>query len=247
MTEIILDERAWCENILSKFDMGASPVTTLNRLAKYYHSIGCKKNEISRKLEEFILRCNPSANMMRWQEVVDTCVKHADKRPLIHIDSIDINKSELDQISLLSGQMAQKLAFTLLCIAKYRNAVSPKNDSWVNMDSRDVFRMANAQTTRVRQYTMMNDLLLAGYVNMNHIVDNVSMRVTFIDNCSDVAMRITDFRNLGNQYLNYYHGGYVECAHCGLVIKRSGRNQKYCKACSDMKRATNTRRLNCAA
>lgn len=232
MTEIILDERTWCENVLKSFSMGSSPAGTLNRLAKYYFTLGHKKNDIARLLEEFILRCNPSANIMRWQEVIDNCVRHADRRPLIAVESIPITQKELDLIGALPGQMIRKLMFTLLCLAKYRNAVSPKNDSWVSYENRDIFKMANIQTTRVRQYTMMNDLLQVGYVGMSKIVDNVSVRVMIIDNDVPV-MHISDFRNIGHQYSAISSDNYLECANCGLMVRRSGNNQKYCHACAN--------------
>lgn len=231
MTEIILDERTWCENMLKSFSMGSSPAGTLNRLAKYYFTLGHKKNDIARLLEEFILRCNPSANIMRWQEVIDNCVRHADRRPLIAVESIPVTQKELDLISELPGQMIRKLMFTLLCLAKYRNSVSPKNDNWVGYENRDIFKMANIQTTRVRQYAMMNDLLRVGYIGMSKIVDNVSVRVSIIDDGIPVIY-VSDFRNIGNQYVRYLGGNYIECAHCGLVIKKIGRNNKYCPLCA---------------
>lgn len=236
MIEIILDEKSWCENVLSSFSMGSSPTSTLNRLAKYYHSIGYRRSEIGRLLEEFILRCNPSANIMRWQDVIDNCVRHSDRRPLISIDGIPITKSELSKIGALPGTMLRRLMFTLLCLAKYRNTVNDRNDGWVSYENRDIFKIANVQTTRLRQYAMMNDLLRAGYIGMSKIVDNVSVRVTMIEEDDDIAIRVTDFRNLGNQYSNYIAGGYIECAHCGLTVKRNSSAQKYCKDCAyDMK------------
>lgn len=232
MTEIILDERTWCENMLKSFSMGSSPAGTLNRLAKYYFTLGHKKNDIARLLEEFILRCNPSANIMRWQEVIDNCVRHADRRPLITVEAIPITQKELDLIGALPGQMMRKLMFTLLCLAKYRNAVSPKNDSWVGYENRDIFKMANIQTTRTRQYAMMNDLLRVGYVDMSKIVDNVSVRVAIPLGDTDPIIEITDFRNLGNQYIHHCMGGYMECASCGIIVKRNRNVHKYCSVCA---------------
>ena len=53
------------------------------------------------------------------------------------------------------------------------------------------------------------------------------------------AIKITDFRNLGYQYLKYYGEPYFECANCGIVTKykdpdniRSTRQQKYCASCA---------------
>ena len=55
-------------------------------------------------------------------------------------------------------------------------------------------------------------------------------------------MKITDFRNLGFQYLNHMEGGFFECANCGLTVRdervkngsfiSAGRKAMYCKDCA---------------
>lgn len=232
MIEIILDEKSWCENLLRGFSMGGNPVGALSRLAKYYYSIGHRKADIGRLLEEFILRCNPSANIMQWQTYVDSCVAQADKRPLIYIDAIHITKAEMDCIESLPGITLQKLMFTLLCLAKYRNAVSPKNNYWVNYESRSIFRLANVELTRARQYALLNDLIAKEYIGVSKIVDNTNMQVLIGDDADDVVLHVTDFRNLGYRYMHYQRGGYIECQNCGLLTKLRSGAQKYCTDCS---------------
>ena len=45
-------------------------------------------------------------------------------------------------------------------------------------------------------------------------------------------LRITDFRNLGNQYMMYLGESYFQCVECGLVVRRITNNQKYCDDCA---------------
>ena len=40
-----------------------------------------------------------------------------------------------------------------------------------------------------------------------------------------------DLRNLGYQYLKYYGEPFLECANCGLTVKRANNKQKYCNSC----------------
>ena len=52
----------------------------------------------------------------------------------------------------------------------------------------------------------------------------------------EVAVRVSDFRNLGYQYLKYHGEPYFECENCGLTVrqnnKKTGRRQKYCQSCA---------------
>ena len=64
-------------------------------------------------------------------------------------------------------------------------------------------------------------------------VDNVNINVLCLDEGGDPVMQVTDFRNLGNQYLMYHGHQYIECASCGLVVPKKNNSQRYCKHCGE--------------
>jgi len=74
-----------------------------------------------------------------------------------------------------------------------------------------------------------------GLIQFSKKVDNTNVRVCFAED-GDVAMTITDLRNLGYQYLKYHGEPYFECTNCGITVKidepTKGRKQKYCKECA---------------
>lgn len=69
-----------------------------------------------------------------------------------------------------------------------------------------------------------------GMIRFSKNVDNTNVRVCFITP-GETAMVITDFRNLGYQYLKYHGEPYFECVNCGITIKRNNNKQKYCANC----------------
>lgn len=233
MTEIVLNEKQWAEDAIQNASLGNKPAETLGRLARYYRELGYKKSEASKMLEEFIIRCDPAVNVIRWQPVIESSIKYAQQMKLIDIPPIIVTSKELAKIGELPGVLLQRLMFTLLCLAKYGNAVSPRNNSWVNCESRDIFALANIKVTIKRQALLFNDLWNAKYIGYSNIVDNVNVVVDIVDKDGrDAVMQIDDFRNLGNQYMQHIGDGYMSCGHCGAVIKRNSPNQKYCKACA---------------
>lgn len=232
MTDIVLNEKQWVEDAISASKLGNKPSETLGRLARYYHEIGYKKSEIHKMLEEFMIRCDPNINVVRWQPVIDNSIRYAWKGSLIMIDPIAVTQSEMDSISKLSSVLLQRLMFTLVCLAKYGNAVNPNNNSWVNRDIKEILALANIKMTVRRQSLLFNDLWCEEYIGFSNIVDNINVNVKILDDTGEVAMRIDDFRNLGNQYMQYVGEGYMTCKNCGLVVKRNAPNQKYCKDCA---------------
>lgn len=212
--------------------LGKSPSETMTRLARYYYDSGYKSRDVRIMLEEFLLRCDPYANVVKWQDTIDWCVKRGEKRPLLMIDPIAVTKGELARIQELDGVRLQRVMFTLLCLAKYGNAANPKNNGWVNQDTKDIFARADVKITRTLQALLFNDLWAAGYIAYNNIVDNLSVRVLICEEEGEEAARIDDFRSLGNQYMMLIGEKYMKCCVCGLTVRQMSPHQKYCKDCA---------------
>ena len=234
---IVLKENDWAEQMISSKSLGDHPAETLRRVARYYLDKGCSKAEAAKRLEMFLLRCNPDASIPKWYDTITRSVRDAQKRPAVYIESIPIYKSELDVISRIKSKLARRLAFTLLCLSKYWNLVRGKSDYWVNSGMSEIMRMANVSTSFKRQCLLYYDLNESGMIQLSRKVDSTNVRVCFAKEDGDVAMEITDFRNLGYRYLMYCGEDFFECENCGIVTKiksKDGnvRKQKYCPSCS---------------
>lgn len=231
---IVLNEYEWAEKMLENNEIGRKPSETLSRISKYYLSNKYSKKETRRMLDAFLLRCDPNVSLPRWSDLLDRIVKNSSKYPLIMIEGVAITDAELAEIEKLKGVQMRRLAFTLLCVAKYWNEVSPNNGGWVNCPDREIMQMANINTSVKRQSAMFGELRNAGLIKFSRKVDNLNVRVVFIKD-GETEMFIRDFRNLGYQYLRHCGGSFFECANCGLTLKfqeRRGRPQKYCANCA---------------
>lgn len=236
MAELILDERLWCEDIVSNPRMGNNVGQTLTLLARYYHEAGYKKQEIRRRLEWFVLRCRPNSSLQIWTERIESALRQAGKGELVQIDYIGITQNELDIIAAYPTKLGQRLLFTMLCIAKYTHTRCPSKEFWVNVEQREVFSRANITMNVHRQNLLLGSLIHSGHLGMSCIVDNGNMYVNFVDTDGEPAVKVRDMRNLGNQYLRLTEQGYFECQCCGLVVRRRSPGNKYCADCaSDMK------------
>ncbi len=228
---IVLNEYEWAEQAIRNHELGKRPAETLGRVSRYYYANQYDKRELRKKLDEFLLQCDPNASTVQWSDFLDKLAKNAGKYPLARIDSIPVSRAEMEKIEALEGIQVRRLAFTLLCAAKYWDLVSPSNNHWVNTPDREIMQMANIQTSIRRQSAMFGRLERDGMIRFSKRVDNLNVQVLFMED-GEEALRIRDFRNLGYQYLRYYGSGYMECACCGMTVKRQGNAQKYCSACA---------------
>lgn len=204
-------------------------------MARYYLDEGYSKEETRKKLDRFFEDCTGSSSV-RFSSYLDNVIKQAVKHPAMDIDFIPITSKELELINGLSGKQLKRLAFTLLCLAKYWNCVNTDNDFWVHDANKDIMSMANIKTSSKRQGLLFRSLHDAGLIRFSKKITNTDVRINFADEDGDPVLEVTDFRNLGYQYLMYTGEPFFECECCGIVTKydnpKVGRRQKYCTSCA---------------
>ena len=232
---IVLNELVGAEKSLQERALGKKPCETLSRVAKYYIHKEVNRRDVRRLLDDFLLQCDPTASLVSWADTLDGIVKGAYKYPLIVIEAVEITVPEMNKIDALQGRQLRRLAFTLLCIAKYRKLVSDTANYWVNTQDNEIMNMANINTSIKRQSAMFGQLVETGLIRPSKQIDNLNVQVLFAEN-GETAMRITDFRNLGYQYMRYHGEPYFVCERCGVTTKSNnastGRKQTYCKECA---------------
>ena len=235
---IVLNEHEWAKEMISSRSLGKKPFETLSRVAKYYIDKDYSKKEVRKMLDTFLIQCEPTASLPKWSDTIDYALERALKYDAIKIDFIEITKPEIEIVDALDGKQIRRLAFALLCLAKYWDIVNPQGDHWVNSKDCEIMRMANINTSIKRQSLMYHTLNELGLIQFSKKVDNTNVRVCFMKT-GEPAVRVSDFRNLGYQYLRYRGEPYFECQNCGITTrydnpgnKNSCAKQKYCRACA---------------
>lgn len=239
---IVLREHEWAENMIRTKSLGRKPSETLRRVARYYIDKGYDRKRVREYLDTFLIQCEPVASLPKWSDALDYAVSRAVKYKAVDIDRIDITKPEMDKIDALDGNQMKRLAFTLLCLAKYRMIVMPNGSYWVNNKDSEIMSLANINTSVRRQCEMYHKLRECGMIRFSKRIDNTNVQVCFAED-GDVVMSITDFRNLGNQYmLQKNRKDFIVCQNCGVVVRKNtvkpigysqqGGRQKYCKSCA---------------
>lgn len=158
-------------------------------------------------------------------------------RPFVDIHQISIYQDELDKIAEIPSATDRKVMFTLLCFAKYNNALNPNNNNWVNFDDTMIKKSAGVHS-RIRDYNLtMYNLKEMGMIAHSKKVTKNNILVKIIHNDEvesendevgvPPVMSLDDLRGLGAVYA-YTWGRFLTTG--------GGRNQhrsilKYCKEC----------------
>ena len=239
---IILNEKKYAEKIFESGLFEGKPYYDLQVMARYlYYVNGYRKKRIEKSLLNFLNDHYPPyrTNKLDWADTVESIATKAGKYPLSEIDAVYITQSELDSIANLESQRHQRVAFAMLCIAKYGNMKNVKNNGWVNTEPKEIFKTARVSATIVQQDYIIGDLGIVGLLEFPKQNGNLSSRVTFIDDASPVVLEVVeiDFQELGYVYRKYCGENIIRCKNCGIYIKGSKDNKiKYCANCSGYKK-----------
>ena len=167
------------------------------------------------------------------ESVPDIVDSRSATRKMNVIDYIPISQEELATIEKIDNLMYERTAFTLICLAKYYNMILPNNGDWTNCDDVSIARFANNQQTAIKRGEAIHELCTLGLVSMAERDSNLNIKVNFISG-DDVAMKVSDFRDLGYQYMQYKGYRFTRCQVCGRLIKYiSKRPRTYCGECKE--------------
>lgn len=234
---IILNERKCAENALSGKTFHGDVFGSMKLVSCLFADRGMSKAETKDALKDYIVACNPHASIVKMDDMINAAVGYGHNHSLLEIESVDVYKDEISTIrAITQGKQTERLAFTLLCLSKYWNIKLESDKSWVNSKTSEIMGLANMRTSIKRQGDMYNYLKEDGLITLSKRVDCTNVRVNFGCTSGDIALSVTDFRNLGNQYLMYIGEPFFICAECGSVTKMNnpgiGRKQKYCADCA---------------
>ena len=202
----------------------------------YYHNNGFRKKKIYNLLFDFLKRNYPRYELEEsyWIGTVEKIASRAGKYPLAEIRGVSISVSEMLTITSIHNKVLERLAFTMLCLAKFWNAKKPNNNGWVNTDSKELFQYARISSKALDREIRIGQLHDMGLLEFPKRNGNMNCRVTFInDEDKNEAMFVSDFRELGYTYLKQKGENFIECAECGILIRNNkNRTKKYCKNCA---------------
>lgn len=185
------------------------------------------------ELDNFMKAKYPYYKSGNWQPTLERYANKAEERKLSEVDGIYITKAELEKIEELKNKVLERLAFTLLCLAKFKNAKFDKNNNWVKNSDSEIFKLARISAGREKKDLFINDLNSLDYIEYANKNDNLSLRVTYIDENSENVLYITDFRELGYEYWLYKGDSLIRCSDCGILIRNNKqKNRKYCTVCA---------------
>lgn len=210
-------------------------------IAKYYFSKELDAEELTNIVKKKILEFDLD-NYQEYKyhiKIMNTCeglFNNSIDRIFKEKEYIPIYENELRLIGTLPTDKQRKLMFTFFAIARYMDC-----DGWINKktskDISEVFKLANITLTSDKRNKLLHELYKNRYITFGKKVNNLNIKVN-LDDSGDIVYKVSDFNNIGNQYIGNFKKGYKQCKCCGKNYKIKSKNDyssKYCKKCAKEK------------
>lgn len=174
----------------------------------------------------------PNYNKVDWIDIIEKYAGKAGKYSLTECNGIWITQNEITTIESINNKVLERLAFTLLCLAKFHNFKNKDNNNWVTEEGSEIFRLANISTSAFDKELRFNKLKELNLISYAKKINNLNIQVLYVDDDSENIFLVKDFRSLGNEWRLYKGEKYIRCESCGMLVRKTNNKKKYCKDCA---------------
>lgn len=240
MLGLVVNESKVLEDILINNKLIEKHIVCINILIKHYLIKGeTDKLNIQEKVIEQLEKCDSNFKRSQWEDAIKNTInrickdrdKYKTEVKFIDVDSVEVTKSELDMIGKLGDKKLKKVAFILLVYAKISNNILQREDGWVSQSFTNIFKEAKVTANRKEKQLILHELYKREYISKNIKGSKISLRVNYLDNNSDVAIKIREFEGVVHEYLKYLGEKWKKCECCSNWITIKSNRTKYCKKC----------------
>lgn len=172
-------------------------------------------------------------------ELVQKTIREVKKRGLKLVDHIYLRQSEMDFIVNLNDIKLEKIAFVLLCLAKYHNEVSEEADNCIYFKLNEIKNMARINMSKKDFEYFYNNMYAVGALLENNNPTSTIQIVNFVsyDENDSVVMEVqeVDYLELAYLYLSWKNDGnkYGRCSNCNRLMRQGKtKPRKYCEECA---------------
>lgn len=240
MMNFLFNEQCAIENMIKmNFVDNDNIFSTIKDLARYNYFIKKMNDDDNyNSVLQYLQKNGQNINEENVYSIIDACVKKAKKYRFKQVNEILITKSELQFIRNLNDIKQEKVAFILLAIAKYYNALQESQNNTAYIRNSDICKLARVTIPAKDRDVFMQFAYDKGVLRRHNIAASTKKIVEFVSNNDDnaVVLRLkeNDFKDIAYTYLAYKTPHlFRRCVACGGWMKKDSKDRRICKSCFD--------------
>jgi hypothetical protein len=212
----------------------------LTILCEFWTKKGVKFDNLLESMISFCKKWNQQFNYVKSENLL-LGVLNSFQKFLKYNDKFEFNskiyifQEEIDEIKKIKDVKLQKIAFIMVCLAKWRcSNIDEYNKAFIYLNSsssiklKDIFAYAKVKATSKEQENSLHELNSIGFIN----VQLKPLLKYFIPEIKKSGKIILSFDINDNMIDNWLNITLPHCQKCGKPFEKNGNKQKYCKECA---------------
>lgn len=234
---LIFDENKQYQNLIENgFEKYPNKRDLIILCNHWINEDGCEMSDLRNNIVKFCTKWNNQFNEAKSENLILKVLDAVEKQqnglvPFVYNKEIIFTNNEAQTIIELKDKKLQKIAFVILCLAKWRNA----NYIYVNSESsiklKDIFDFAQVKATGKEKATMLHILNEMGFIDVQ-LKPILKLFIPCIQNDiqdDSVLKKFTISDDMINEWLDIVC---PHCERCGKFFEKTGNNNKFCAECS---------------
>ena len=229
---LIMNEKRYIENVIKskKVSEEISDRYLIKMLIRYFNNLYNKKELIDQ-----IHKLCKELNINNYEEYefynkIKKYIKEEERNPikLRDIEYIPLLQEELDIIKQCKKDREKKFLFVCYIMARFNNS------DWINIDDKDLFKMANISLSCKDRQLFIHDMIKKGYISQAKKNTNNSLKIERLN--GEETVKVIKFNNMGNFILAYLKPNYIQCEKCDKLVKIESKydgSSRYCDKCAE--------------
>lgn len=194
---------------------------------------GAEFADLKGKMVEFCIKWNSQFNYAKSENLLLRVLKALEEKQCSENGfkfekNIKIYQNELDEIQKLPTYKMQKVAFVMICLAKWRNVNFLYFNNQNSLKLKDVFSLANVKCTGKEQNLYLYDLKCADFID----IQMRPLLKCFYPCICDSGEGVIQFEIDENLLRHWENYALPHCVKCGKPFEKGSNRQKYCKICA---------------
>lgn len=230
---LIFDEKQHFENLIDNGFEKYPNKRDLTCLCSGWISQGARVEDLKFLMTNFCKQWNIKFNYAKNENLllgVVGCFTNREENKIkeyIH-NRILIYSSEIEIIKRLSGKKNQKVAFAILCLAKWRNSNYIYLNDSSSIHLKDVFSLVGLKDTNKNMSLILHSLNEQGFLDVQ-LKPIMKCFIPCIVTSGEKSLEFDISEDSVKDNLLIIVGD--KCEYCGKLFERIKNNQKYCSEC----------------
>ena len=197
---------------------------------------GCEITDLKDNIIRFCTKWNSQFNVAKSENLIISVLKEVEKRQEGNLvfefnSTIVLYQNEINTIKALKEDKLQKVAFVILCLAKWRNVDYIYINSESTIKVKDIFELAKVKGTCNERVGILHQLNEAGFIDVQ-LKPILKLFIPCISSNAEEDVQVKSFKISDELIIEWLKLIMPTCERCGNPFIKNNNKQKYCKECA---------------